>query len=263
MKKWLALLCSLALLVPTALADVIFEPEDAFYAAHRGEFEYLYREYTANGPEGYTTLWKAPDSAEQRENVANGETFSGLFLYTAGGETWSSVSGEGETLRGWVRLSDCTPVPDYLTFEEAHGAEFVPCDSSYDHAFDGLETVVLWKYPGSGIVEWADCDAKWFRENGTPSQTFQSCWEDEDGRVWGFVGYVMGVRNVWVCLSDPANQDLPASAAVLPLDAIAIPPAGEIPAPKTSGMEPVTVVLVVLVVAATAALIYLLFRKRR
>lgn len=258
-KLWMTLL-ALALLIPSARADVLVELEDEFWKTHQSSCQYLYREYTANGPEGYLTLWESPQSSTQRENLPNGEGFSSLWSYTDGqGETWLAVSGGFDQVRGWAKGSECIVTPDYLTFEEAHGAEFVPYDGTYDHAFDDLDTVVLWTYPGSGEIAWADCDTQWFRESVTPAQAFQNCWEDGEGRMWAFVGYIYGERNVWLCLSDPAAQDLP--AAPLDPEEAPVPPVGEVPAPTTP--IPWTAVgLVVLAAVVTAALIPWVCRRR-
>jgi hypothetical protein len=35
-------------------------------------------------------------------------------------------------------------------------------------------------------------------------------YEDAQGREWGFVPYLYGSRNIWVCLDEPLNSDIPA-----------------------------------------------------
>ena len=265
MKKTLCLLCALlccaALLVPAATADVIWEPQgDSFYESHREECEYLFRRYTANGPDGYLTLWKAPGSAAQVVNLPNGEVLGCTWLYTdSGGVLWGGAEYEGDW--GWFRVSETVVVPDYLSFEEAHGDEFVPYDSAYDHAFDGLETVVLWTFPGSGEMDYDACPANWFTNNVTPAEAFQKCYVDGAGLFWGFTGYVMGSRNVWICLSDPANTELAADETVLPVTGL-VPTAEEIPAPANV-IPWVAAALVVLVVAGTAVLIPLVCRRKK
>ena len=257
----LSLLCCAALLAPAALADVIWEPEDDFYAAHRDECEYLYRRYAANGPEGYLTLWKSPGSTAQAANLPNGEVLSCTWLYTApGGELWGGAEYDGDW--GWFKVGETAVVPDYLSFEEAHGSEFVPYDSAFDHAFDGLETVTLWTFPGSGEIEYDQCPARWFTDNVSPADAFQHCYTDGEGRFWGFTGYVMGTRNVWVCLSDPANTELPAVDEAVMTGPDLVPAAEEIPAP-VNVVPWAAVVLVVLVVAGTAVLIPLVCKRKK
>lgn len=245
--------------------DVLIEPQDAFYRSHQGEFDYLYRRYAANGQEGYGTIWKSPNSSAQNENVPNGEVLSCHHHYTdANGDIWGGAwSGDSEKLRGWINISrDFAPVADYLSFQEAHGDEFVGYDKSYDDAFAGLETAVLWTYPGSGKIS-QEVDARWFQENMDVSD-FQEYYLDEAGRCWGFVGYCYGIRNTWVCLSDPANSGLDRIEGIIPgavsLKGLLImaeevyPPSEAVPAPK-SGIGLTTILLVAAVVLGTALLI--------
>ncbi len=254
------ILCAAAL-GGSALADVIWEPRDDFYDAHAGECEYLSREYTANGPQGYLTLWEAPDSTAQEANLPNGEIVGCSWLYTApDGEVWGGTEyGEEEENWAWFKLSETVVVPDYLTFQEEHGEEFIPYDSAYDHALDGLETVVLWKYPGSGAIVWEDADTEWF-QNTSMASAFETCYLDEEGRFWGYIGYIYGVRNSWVCLSDPANPSL---AKTEPEETAELIPAAEtVPEPE-SGLPVTAIVLVGAVVIATAILIPVVCRKKK
>lgn len=251
-----------ALLLPTAMADVIWEPRDSFYAAHAEECEYLFRRYTANGAEGYVTLYQSPQSARQRENVPNGETLGCSYTYTdARGETWGGVNGDGGELRGWVRLSDCLAAPDYITFEEAHGAEFTDFDPAYAGALDGVEQVVLWTYPGSGAAEAEGIDAEWFQDRGLADQ-FSRCYTDPEGNYWGYVGYCYGIRNTWLCLSDPANAQLETIPGIVPESGEAVPPAERVPAPSP-GVTWLAAVLVLAAAVVTAALIPILSRRHR
>ncbi len=258
------LLCCLALcaalLGGSALADVVWEPPDDFYASHADECEYLFREYTANGPEGYLTLWKAPDSTVQKTNVPNGEVVGSSWLYTdpSGEEGGGTQYGEKETDWGWFKLSETVVVPDHITFWEEHQDEMVPYDSAYDHALDGLETVVLWKYPGSGVVVWEDAETDWFE--GAPLQSaVGQCYIDDAGRFWGKIGYIYGERNVWLCLSDPASTDLPREER----EEEELTPAAETVPPPKNELPVVAIALVAAVVAGTAVAIPLVMKKRR
>ena len=117
MKRACALLLTLLLLGPTATADVLIEPSDDFYRTHAEECEYLDRSYTANGKEGYVALYQSPKSSRQRETVGNGAVLRGRWIYRG---TWLAVEEEdSEELRGWVELSECVPVADYLSFESS------------------------------------------------------------------------------------------------------------------------------------------------
>jgi hypothetical protein len=85
---------------------------------------------------------------------------------------------------------------------------------------------------------------------------------DPQGRVWGFIGYLYGHRNIWVCLSDPLNSDIPAFNPAPPptpweptLEHVDI---GE----PVSGTVVIIAVLVVLVTGGTAVLIKVLWRGK-
>ena len=252
------LLCLLA--APAIRADAIIEPEgDSFYSSHRDDVQYLFRAYIANGADGYVSLYKSPLSTRVRENVANGTVLSCSFLYTdAGGAAWGGVWGTGFSLRGWVRLDDCVVQPDYLSFDEAHQDDFVPYDSRFDDALRQGASLVLWTYPGSGVVAAENIDAQWF--DGNMAEHFSQCYVDADGRFWAYVGYCYGVRNSWLCLSDPENADIPADPDVLPAGPALIPPADDIPAAGPN--IPLLAVCITLgVVGGTAAVIYFCFRR--
>ncbi len=268
MKKLLVCLLALCVLTGSASADVLVELDDSFWRAHRDECDYLYRAYTVNSPEGYAAIWESPKSSRQKETLPNGTKVSGIWHYTdGGGEVWCAVYGEGwsdrgENVRGWIRTSECTPVPDYISCKETHGEEFVGYDRAYDHAFDALETFVLWTYPCSGVVSDEDMDAEWYQRNETPANAFSTCWRDGEGRLWAFVAYCYGHRNAWVCLDDPANTELAADETLLP-EVTLYPPAEQVPAPNSSGVTALTIGAVAAVVVVTGGLLFVFFRKRK
>lgn len=252
-----------ALLAPAALADVIVEPVgDSFYNAHRGECQYLPRSYTANGGEGYLTIYASPTSSREVENLANGTQFSSSYLYTdEGGAKWCALwDARQNGFRGWARLDQCNPVPDYISFQEAHSDEFTGFDSAYANALDGVDTVVLWAYPGSDRVVSSGVDAQWFRD-GDLADRFSICYTDPEGKFWAYVGYCYGIRNTWLCLSDPSDGALTAIADIVPIQE-EIPPVADVPATGDS-VTVLALVLVAVVAAGTAILIPVLFRKKR
>ncbi len=275
-----ACLLSITVLPLTAFADVITEPKDSFWSRHQDECDYCYREYTANGENGYAILWESPGSLRQREVIVNGTNVQGSWHYTdAYGETWCAAwGGEGlGDVRGWIKLSECITVPDYISFQEAYGQEFVEYDHAYDHAFDGLENIVAWKYPCSGVMVSDKIETQWFREYASLEDVFHECWRDPQGRLWGYIGYLFGIRNRWVCLDDPANASLEADPSVLPdpsnafleadpsvlpQDIVIYPPADELP-PAHSGVTGLAVAAVLAVVAVTALLIWFLFARKK
>ena len=249
------------LAAPAVYADLIIEPRgDSFYNTHGAECNYLYRQYTANGVSGYVSFYKSPLKNTVQENVFNGETFSCSFLYTdESGAVWGGVNDDQNySLRGWVRLSDCVAVPDYLSFAEAHRSEFISYDGAYDDTLHQADRVVLWKYPGSGVIVY-EADNDWFDEKG--ADYFSQCYRDGDGRFWAYVGYCYGIRNTWLCLSDPQSTDIPADPDILPAGPELIPPAGELPA-ADRGFPLLAAGLTLGVVCGTAVLIRVLFRPQ-
>ncbi len=275
MKKiWICLLsvCLLAVFLPPAEvhADVLIEVADSFWESHRKDCDYLFRRYTANGPEGYIALWESPVSSRQEEILANGTEIAGGWRYAdSRGEIWCAISSgkmnhQGqEEIRGWVRTSECLVTPDHTSFQEAHGQEFVAYDPAYDHALDGLEKVVLWEYPCSGVTAAEEIDAEWFRNYDSLADCFSTCWEDPQGRLWAYVGYCYGIRSTWICLDAPADASLKADGTVLPQTATVYPPADKLPSAK-SGVTGLTVGAVAAVTAVTVLLLWLFFgRKRR
>lgn len=260
----LVLALAAALLAPAALADVIVEPVgDSFYNAHRSECQYLPRSYTANGGAGYLTLYASPVSSREVENLANGVQFSSSYLYTdEAGDRWCALwDARHDGFRGWARLADCLAVPDYISFEEAHGAEFTGFDSAYANALDGVDTVVLWAYPGSDRVVSSGVDAQWFLNSGSLADYFSTCYTDPEGNFWGYVGYCYGIRNTWLCFSAPSDAALEAIADIVPLQE-EIPPVADVPATGDS-VTTLALVLVAIVAAGTAILIPVLFRKQK
>lgn len=83
-------------------------------------------------------------------------------------------------------------------------------DRANDGILDGVEEIVLWRYPGSGWMT-RTIDAEWFRhsERGL-DEYLDTCYMDGQGRLWAYVGYAYGRQLAWACLSDPANESLPA-----------------------------------------------------
>lgn len=103
-------------------------------------------------------------------------------------------------------------------FVKLYQSGITPWDSAYDRAFDGVERVVLWKYPGSGeMMSVMEPSAGWFVDEGGRAREMEPCYLDGEGRLWGYVPYAGSVRQAWVCLSDPENESIPAVEEVVTL----------------------------------------------
>ena len=93
---------------------------------------------------------------------------------------------------------------DYVSFQEKFGHDFYTYSGEYERISEA-RGAVAWLWPGTDspplwTYEDLDADSFWV----------QYAYMDEDGREWGFVTYLYGRRNIWVCLSDPLNRDIPA-----------------------------------------------------
>ena len=120
-------------------------------------------------------------------------------------------------------MSDMKIVYDSISFEEDHKSEFKPYTGSYD-ALRSAAKIVFWTYPGSGViartVESKDLDKNFAINNA---------YTDKDGRVWGGISYYRGIRNAWICMSDPSGTNI----AVSPSPGSAAPSASSNSSPAT------------------------------
>lgn len=203
----------LAAAAPAAVADVIWEPQNSFYEQHRDQCAYHGRNYLTNGEKGSVTVWEDPDSARKVATIANGNKFFVHFAYE-GDSGWGLVEFSledgkvlaGAALAGWIRMEDLALIRDARAFAQDHQEEFYIYEGDYS-ALAGGE-VLLWTYPGSGQQAGSLADAAQLR--------FDHAYIDTNGREWGYVGYYLGTRDVWVCLSAPRDANLPADGPAQP-----------------------------------------------
>jgi hypothetical protein len=241
-----------------ALADVIWEPNDDFYNKHRDACTYENRSYTAAGADGAVTLRREPGSKKAVATVKNGGVLRVGFTYTdANNVKWGVVEASldkagnvmadysGQRVTGWTRMSDLSLVYDYISFAEEHQNEFKPYEGSYEE-FKAVDNVVFWTYPGSGVTVGSPRELE---DNFKLSDTYT----DADGRLWGFVPYYYGIKNVWVCISDPSGAELKVttSPAVTPSPAVTEAPFHSQPVVLTN---PAPLILVIGIVAAVVIL---------
>ncbi len=203
MKRFATLLLILVLCLSlgmSALADVIYEPEDDFFEKHRDECFYENRVYMAWGEAGHAAVMKNPKSNKVMEELPNGtEVYVGWIWGKEGG--WALLEG-----RGWVRMDELSVKYDSISFEEEHGAEFVILEEPEFIDLTGCECLQLWRYPGDtepfATLSWTGEDA-WFSEP-PKDLSFNTIYESPSGgHRWGYVHYFYGYRNCWVCLTAP------------------------------------------------------------
>ena len=197
MKRTISLLLALVLvlaLAPAASADVIVEPQDSFYWEHRGECAYIARDYYADGPENVAVVYRSPESAAVAERVKNGDVLWISYLYEdENGVAWGFYENYEENWSGWVPMDYLLLKYDSRCFREEF-ADRIAAKSGILEASGG--EVRFWNYPGSE-------DAVAIAVEGDYLPEYEAVFTDDAGREWGYIGYYMGIRDCWVCLSSP------------------------------------------------------------
>lgn len=202
MKKFLfAIIAVLLLLIPsfTAYADVLIEPEDNFYRKHSNQIISMDRSFRANGADGFVSVMKAPDSNREIAKIPNGEDDFIKFSCLYDGEYW----GYSFWRSGWVKLDQLLVLYDHITFSEEHINDFYVYSGDYAELTEA-GSAIAWPWPGAEEPTWT------FESVDTTYFNIDTAYMDAQGREWGFVGYLYGSRNFWMCLSDPLNHDIPA-----------------------------------------------------
>lgn len=212
-KQALLLLITLCLLLtPTlaAYADIIAAPDNDFYDRHRNECVLLGRSFAVNGGNGFVSLKKAPGSGGELAVIENGEIIYLEYSCLYKGDYWGLTSFDNPDktsrqwrLYGWVKTDQLLVLYDDVAFEEDHLADIYLYRGDYA-AIKETKAAIAWPWPGAGAILWTveGLDAASFR--------VAYAYRDAEGREWGMVTYLYGSRDIWVCLSDPLNRDIPA-----------------------------------------------------
>ena len=245
MKRWhIALFLLLLLLPAVALADVIVEPENSFFWNHQKECSLIEgRTYLADGPDGTLTLYDAPGSTGAK-NIPNGEAFYCEWIYTDREDT---VWGFSQRHELWAPLGYTQVQYDHIAFREECGDQIVPNDG---RSIPDGQAIAMYAYPGAPNPFLTDMGG---------GLTPEDLYVDESGRTWGSVGYYYGIRNKWVCLDDPANENL-GTEAEAPLPAGFSAPKS---LPSSGSRIGIVAGIVGAVVLISAATILVLFRRKK
>ena len=202
MKRTFCLLLALVLLLaltPAVSADVIFEPQDSFYWEHRGECIRTERCYFADGPENVAVVYRSPESAAVVVRVKNGLELWISYTYEDENDVvWGYCENYEESWSGWIPMDYLLLKYDSICFREEF-ADRITGESGALTASGG--EVRFWNYPGSE-------DAVAFAVEGDYAPEYQETFLDDAGRKWGYIGYHMGIRDVWVCLDAPTADYL-------------------------------------------------------
>jgi hypothetical protein len=179
-------------------ADVVIESGNDFYKANKDQLVFLGRSFSANGENGIVYVKKEPGPTRNIAKIQNGDIIYIEYSCLYEGNFW------GFTLfpSGWVKMDQMLVLYDHVAFDEEYAGEFYPYKGSFD-AIGKTKSAVLWQWPGSGAPLWTVTDIN-------PDHfTVSRAWKDPDGREWGFVRDIRGNENVWICLDEPMNQDIP------------------------------------------------------
>ena len=174
-------------------ADLIVEPPNSFYSRHREECTYLNRSAAASGD---TVFWSAPDSLFRKDGPAAGERVYISFVYTDDdGLQWGLVSDENQ----WVLMADLLLPYTSDEFMAEHEEEIY---EGAPFSIPAGTEAVRWSYPESGNA----VDEAIYFSDTLELTTF---YDDPDGRQWGYTYYYYGTHDIWVCLSDMKNTEIP------------------------------------------------------
>ena len=241
------LFCFLLVTPLIVYADAIAEPDNSFFQKNRDKIIYLGRSFVANGENGSVPVKNEPGAGRSAMSIQNGDVVFIEFTCLFDGDFWGFASYTSPS--GWVRMDQVLIIYDYVAFEEEYMGEFYPYEGDFGE-IEKTKSAVAWAWPGSGRPLWTitDIEMDYF--------SVTHAWMDPDGREWGFLLYMLGSRNIWVCLSDPLNNDLPVFKPEPE-------PAVWIPDTVHQEIEPAgnrTILIIVILVAAIAATTMILIR---
>lgn len=255
-----------ALILPMqARADVIYEPWDSFYEAHRDECVYVCRAYTAQGPNGDVTVYESPESAQVEGTVTNGVSLYISYTYETGdGVVWGCYEDWNSDLSGWVPMDYLELIYDGISFTEEYGDQFIDVNGILDEEYQG-KTIYLWEYPGceSGNAFTLQDDAEYLPQ-------YSEEFTDANGTRWGRCSYYMGFKGYWINLDDPTASEpvkLPdrAEETAAQTDAPETEAVKEIVPKEPDSVKTVKIIaiLAVAAVAAVTAVLLVLLRKKK
>jgi len=262
-KRIFALLAICFWLIPAVVyADVIVTPDNNFFSRYQNECIYLGRSFVVNSTEGFAAI-KTEPGADSGHEIKNGTILHIEYSCLYKGAFWGLASFfPGESFDrpkayGWIEINEHLPVLyDYVAFEEEHWNELYAYKGDYAE-IQKTAAAIAWPWPGADAPLWVAEDLD------TESFKVRYAYTDAQGREWGFATHLYVSPNVWFCLSDPLNHDIPAFNPTPP------PMAWESETPHTdigkTGQSAlgIVIVLVAALAAGTAILIKILWKPNK
>lgn len=268
MKKYLRLLlcvilCALSLALPltTAFADLIYEPEDDFYNRHRDECTYEGRTYEILAPDGKAKLYQSPASKDVLAVAENGGQVFVNYVYTPEkGARWGTVIVKNENgywVDAWIPMDYLWLTYDSQAFFADYSAEIYEEEAFLDIASIDA-SVVFYSFPGSTVIA-REIEKEWLPESFSLTQLFR-----DDAGTWGYLPYLYGKVDGWVCLNNPSATPEELYPNGIPVrDTRLKQTVTEIIEPAQNGnLMAIAAVLVSGVVVSSAALLFLLKKRK-
>ena len=226
----LIFLFAVSLLMPsvTVYADVVMGND--FQWENKDETNKLERErFIVNGPTGYVIPQQRPGEANEGFTFERPWTGSDLDVvlpifyngsilfmdstYVHDGEYWGVMrASHTYSWPGWVPMEHLLVEYTRHDFEEENQGRFYEFAGDVDTIFSA-ERIIFWQWPGS------DREKRIFDDSGMVfNDVYVSrAYRDEEGREWGYLRINYSWVNLtyswwtesWVCLTDPANSDIP------------------------------------------------------
>ncbi|MCL2057696.1 MAG: hypothetical protein FWH01_01370 [Oscillospiraceae bacterium] len=202
LKRCIAIIIACVALLPAlaAHADLVAEPANSFFDRYGNDCVYLGRSFQVNSADGFVQIKDEPGSNRGGPEMSNGEIVYLNYSCLYKGEYW----GQARTKNGWVKIDgQLLVLYDYVAFEEEHIADIYDYNGDYGEIVNS-KAAVAWPWPGADEPLWT------FEDLDTENLRVAHAYKDAQGREWGFVPYLYGSPNIWFCLSDPLNKDIPA-----------------------------------------------------
>ena len=224
------------LLIPSLTAHAIWIAS-RFLNQHINECKIVMRSFYVNSENGFVIVRHEPGLKEEviipEYNIRRSNEYDKILnnyvcfitlTYYYEGEFWGFVSNppnpaERGWFLGWVPMNKLVLLYDAISFVEEYEHEFYPYNGNYEE-LKTPEKIVLWQWPGSGRKRGIERTIEEIK-NVEISHVYM----DKEGREWGYIKRIfkkgeiirLGIDSEkynytdgWICISDPANDAIPA-----------------------------------------------------